>query len=153
MRRREYVNNGAEAKQKTNQEAWEESLKKDAERKRVSRAKNKEKLVKISSTSAGKKELKLIRPKETERKRKYKLKQKEKLELARDKNSDLGSFSNKQNLGKAVVRAKKWLPKSSSKKLAIVRKLVYDDLKLLESEHLFIKKTYIPTKKNSKGFV
>ncbi|KAG8272727.1 hypothetical protein J6590_108482 [Homalodisca vitripennis] len=109
-------------KKKTNKEAWEKSLKKDAERKRISRAKEKEKLVTISSTSAGKKELKLKRCKETERKRKYRLKQKEKLEHVCDKNNELGTFSNRQSLGKAVVRAKKFLPKSPSKKTCCCKK-------------------------------
>ncbi|XP_046662375.1 uncharacterized protein LOC124358190 [Homalodisca vitripennis] len=126
-------------KKKTNKEAWEKSLKKDAERKRISRAKEKEKLVTISSTSAGKKELKLKRCKETERKRKYRLKQKEKLEHVCDKNNELGTFSNRQSLGKAVVRAKKFLPKSPSKKLAVVRKLVYENFQLPKSDRFFIK--------------
>lgn len=93
----------------------------DTRRKREARAKEKERLQ--ADTAVVKRELKLKRLKETERKKRYKQNLK-----AQSQPNSVGSFKSVQSLGKATKKVKSVLPKSPSKKLAVVKKLIYEIL-------------------------
>lgn len=96
-------------------------------------------------TSSGKRDIELKRLKETERKsiqrQKKKLLQKS---VQAEKDEAQGSFRSVQSLGKATQKIKRVLPKSPSKKLTVVKKLILDEFPQLKpSPFLRLKKAAV----------
>lgn len=113
---------------KENPVKFAEYLQKEKERDKA-RRENKKQLLK-NSTLAVKKEQKLQRQKQNERQRKCREKKKSAPKNATPstavsvaESSSLGSYRRAQTLGKAIHRAKRSLPLSPRKRLAVVKKL------------------------------
>lgn len=122
---------------KKNQEQWKAYLEKDKLRKRKVREKEKNELTKDKKLLAEK------RQKDKERQRLYREKKKV---IQNGDQSELGSYKSPRTLGKAVKRIKNSLPNSPTKKVAIIRKLVRENLSSELKKDIFNAKKTGPRK-------